>query len=199
MVRSDFITTVIFIPTFNDEQISQLLNDSDFMDSDDEDVFIPEPDQESNSDSSSSSESEDGEAEVAVRERGRGRGRAQSARGQRGGRSRGRSTSTRARRVQSARGRSESSSPGFEVPDPIIRYAEWYKNNEMQFSNSPLMQPDCLPMSIDESYYNKFTFIDNYISEEIFMLITEKSNQTFLQRNGKTLDLTLKETKVFLE
>ncbi|CAG4952247.1 unnamed protein product [Colias eurytheme] len=88
--------------TVDDEQISQLLNNSDFEDSDDEDVYIPEPDEESNSDSSSSSESEDGEAEVAVRERGRGRGRAQSARGQRGGRSRGRSRSTRARRVQSA-------------------------------------------------------------------------------------------------
>lgn len=37
------------ILAFDEQQISQLLNNSDFEDSDNEDVFIPEPDQESNS------------------------------------------------------------------------------------------------------------------------------------------------------
>lgn len=185
------------ILAFNETQIAELLNNSEFEDSDDEDVPIPESYQETNSDSSSSSESEGGEVEIAVSGGGSTR-RSQSARAQRGGRGRGRGTSTRARRAQSASDRSARSSPGFEHPNRTTQYIEWHENNEIKFVNSPLMQPSYLPISIDESnYYNKFTYFDNYISDKIFMLIANKSNQTFVKKTGKSLNLTLKETTVF--
>ncbi|KAL4720074.1 hypothetical protein ACJJTC_007160 [Scirpophaga incertulas] len=142
------------VRALNEEQIKHLLDNSDFEDSDEDDVFIPELEENSNTDSTSSSESEDEVTEVGV-SRGRGSSRqVRSARGQRGGHCRGRGkTNTNTRRNQSTRASSARSSPSFEQPNTISQDAAWHENNDMKFINSPLMQPDYLPISLDESNF----------------------------------------------
>lgn len=177
-----------FLPAPNEAEILEFLNDSDFEDSGDEE-YIPEGqnsrplnNDSSSSDSETGPEIENDEDFPVPRGRGSTR-RPQSAQGTR--RETGRRVSTRARRGGRARVASQR----------IDGNREWCENNTFSFINPGVTEPAYAPFDVEIN--SKFDYIQHYIPESIFELMTEKSNQTYIQRTGKALNLTVKELKLF--
>lgn len=195
-----------FFVGLNDNDIANLLDESDLEFASDEDPnYDPPEDRNTSTSSSSDDESEDSNAEsqddedtedvafsVPNQFRGRARTRSCSSRGRsrnrgRGVRTRGGNpvgTGVRTRGGSRIQGETRSSTMSwsrrsFEVPVPQL--------------NEPSYLPSVIPDCSDVNDY-----VQEYIDDTLITLIVEKSNQSTIARTGKPLRLSVKECKTFI-
>ncbi|KAF9410249.1 hypothetical protein HW555_010598, partial [Spodoptera exigua] len=162
-------THVKLIPFWDlsENQISDILNQSDFEDVSDDETYFVNSDLE-NHHSSSSDEGSNSDTEVVttgVRSRGvrtRGGVRIRGIRGRRGVRTRGGSTS---------------------CLREIIQEGEWNR------------EPSYLPSDVNSD--NIFDYFEQYVDDDIIEHIVTKSNQTAIERTGRSLNFTKEECKIY--
>lgn len=170
---------MLFSTGLKEDDIIQSLNESDNEFSDDDETYQPEAEGRiSSSDSGSSTESDlEADAELISR-----------------------TNISRVRtRVQRIRGRilrgRHAVSSRLVSRQPVIRSGpSWADRRFISSSPQQLMQPSYLP---PQSFELKFDYFYQYIPEEMFQLITNKTNQTYLAKTGRSLQFNVKECKIY--
>lgn len=74
---------------------------------------------------------------------------------------------------------------------------KWRKENKFEPEPVVLYQPAYNPEKCDANWDDD-TFISQYIDEDFLKITVDKTNQTYVHSNGKSLQLTLEEFKVWI-
>lgn len=74
--------------------------------------------------------------------------------------------------------------------------SQWRRRKNFSPEYRMISEPTLPP--IDASEFNFLEYFEQYVDDEILKLIVEKSNQTYIMKNGRPLNLSLTELKVFI-